>query len=67
MSISYAPKMSTSDLVLYLDSKNIYSYPGEPTTNIAYLTNNYLNSGSNWWINSGGVHLMIMIYQYQNR
>lgn len=29
------------------------SHLGEPTTNIAYSANNYLNSNSNWWFNSG--------------
>ena len=41
------------DLQLYYNRDFVKSFRGEATTNIAYTTNNYLNSGSNWWINSG--------------
>jgi len=41
------------DLQLYYNRDFVKSFRGEATTNIAYATNNYLNSGGNWWVNSG--------------
>ena len=54
MSQSAGPFTDRYGLVFGYDtSENVNSYKGEPTTNIAYATNNYLNSGSNWWVNGG--------------
>ena len=48
------PNTAESGLVFAYDTGNIItSYIGEPTTNIAYATNNNLNSGGNWWVNGG--------------
>ena len=41
------------DLQLYYNREWIKSFRGQATTNIAYSTNNYLNSNGNWWTNSG--------------
>jgi hypothetical protein len=41
------------DLQLYYNREFIKSFRGQATTNIAYATNNFLNSNSNWWVNSG--------------
>ena len=41
------------DLQLHYNRDFVKSFRGEATTNIAYATNNYLNSGGNWWVNSG--------------
>jgi hypothetical protein len=50
----YSPKTSTDGLVFHYDTGNtVRSYLGEPTTNLAYAVNPYLNSNSNWWINGG--------------
>lgn len=43
----------TNGLQLYYNREYVNSFRGEATTNIAYATNNNLNSGGNWWINSG--------------
>lgn len=54
MSQSAGPFTDRYGLVFGYDmSENINCYRGEPTTNIAYATNNYLNSNGNWWFNSG--------------
>lgn len=54
MSQSAGPFTDRYGLVFGYDmSENVNCYKGEPTTNIAYATNNYLNSGSNWWVNGG--------------
>jgi len=50
----YSPKTSADGLVFHYDTGNtVRSYLGEPTTNLAYAVNPYLNSNSNWWINGG--------------
>lgn len=50
----FSPKTSADGLVFHYDTGNtVRSYLGEPTTNLAYAANSYLNSNSNWWINSG--------------
>jgi hypothetical protein len=41
------------DLQLYYNREFPKSFRGQATTNIAYATNNFLNSNSNWWVNSG--------------
>ena len=41
------------DLQLYYNREFAKSFLGEATINIAYITNNYLNSNGNWWVNSG--------------
>jgi len=41
------------DLQLYYNREYLKSFKGEATGNIAYTTNNYLNSNGNWWTNSG--------------
>jgi hypothetical protein len=41
------------DLQLYYNREYAKSFRGQATTNIAYSTNNYLNSNGNWWVNSG--------------
>lgn len=54
MSQSAGPFTDRYGLVFGYDlSENVNTYRGEPTTNIAYATNNNLNSGSNWWVNGG--------------
>jgi len=54
MSQSSGPYTDRYGLVFGYDTSEIVnSYKGEPTTNIAYATNNSLNSGSNWWVNGG--------------
>lgn len=54
MSQSAGPFTDRYGLVFGYDiSENVNTYRGEPTTNIAYATNNNLNSTSNWWANSG--------------
>ncbi len=54
MSQSAGPYTNDYGLVFGFDTtENKNSFKGEPTTNIAYATNNSLNSGSNWWINAG--------------
>ena len=54
MSVQHANRgIVKKDLQLYYNRDFVKSFRGEATTNIAYATNNYLNSGSNWWINSG--------------
>lgn len=42
-----------NNLQLYYNREFLKSFRGEATTNIAYSTNNYLNSNGNWWTNSG--------------
>lgn len=55
MSQSAGPFTDRYGLVFGYDtSERVNSFKGEPTTNIAYGTNNNLNSGSNWWVNGGG-------------
>ena len=50
----FSPKTSADGLVFHYDTGNtVRSYLGEPTTNLAYAANSYLNSNSNWWINAG--------------
>ena len=50
----FSPKTSADGLVFHYDTGNtVRSYLGEPTTNLAYAVNSYLNSNSNWWINAG--------------
>jgi len=41
------------DLQLYYNREFPKSFRGQATTNIAYATNSFLNSNSNWWVNSG--------------
>lgn len=54
MATNHGLKTSVSGLVFAYDMYDLKnSYRGEPTTNIAYDTNNYLNSNGNWWVNSG--------------
>lgn len=54
MSIQHANRgIVKKDLQLYYNRENLKSFRGEATTNIAYSTNNYLNSNGNWWTNSG--------------
>ena len=54
MSIQHANRgIVKKDLQLYYNRENLKSFRGEATTNIAYSTNNYLNSNANWWVNSG--------------
>ncbi len=54
MSIQHANRgIVKKDLQLYYNRENLKSFRGEATTNIAYSTNNYLNSNGNWWVNSG--------------
>jgi hypothetical protein len=54
MSQSLGPNINNSGLIFSYDvTDTANSFKGEPTTNIAYATNNNLNSGSNWWINGG--------------
>lgn len=57
MSQSAGPFTDRYGLVFGYDtSENVNSYKGEPTTNIAYATNNNLNSGGNWWVNGGSTN-----------
>lgn len=44
MSLHHGTKIVTSGLVLMLDASNIKSFPGEPTTNYAYLQNPRIDS-----------------------
>ena len=54
MATNHGLKTSVSGLVFAYDMYDLKnSYRGEPVTNIAYATNNFLNSNSNWWVNSG--------------
>ena len=54
MSIQHANRgIVKKDLQLYYNREYIKSFRGEATTNIAYATNNNLNSNGNWWVNSG--------------
>jgi hypothetical protein len=54
MSIKTGLDYSENGLIFAFDTNDTNtSYFGETTTNIAYATNNYLNSNSNWWFNSG--------------
>jgi len=54
MATNHGLKTSVSGLVFAYDMYDLKnSYRGEPTTNIAYATNNFLNSNGNWWVNSG--------------
>ena len=54
MATNHGPKTTSTNLVFAYDMYDVVnSYRGEPTTNIAYATNNFLNSNSNWWVNSG--------------
>jgi len=41
------------NLQLYYNREYLKSFKGEATGNIAYTTNNYLNSNGNWWTNAG--------------
>lgn len=42
------------DAVLIIDMGDPACFRGAPTTNIGYSTSQYLDSGSNWWVNGGG-------------
>ena len=54
MSIQHANRgIVKKDLQLYYNREFAKSFRGEATINIAYSTNNYLNSNGNWWVNSG--------------
>ena len=54
MSVQHANRgIVKKDLQLYYNREFIKSFRGQATTNIAYATNNFLNSNSNWWVNSG--------------
>jgi hypothetical protein len=54
MSVKSGLDYSENGLIFAFDTNDTNtSYLGEPTTNIAYATNNYLNSNGNWWINGG--------------
>ena len=54
MSVKTGLDYSENGLIFAFDTNDTNtSYFGETTTNIAYATNNYLNSNSNWWFNSG--------------
>jgi len=54
MSIKTGLDYSENGLIFAFDTNDTNtSYFGETTTNIAYATNSYLNSNSNWWFNSG--------------
>jgi len=54
MSVQHANRgIVKKDLQLYYNREYIKSFRGEATTNIAYATNNNLNSNGNWWVNSG--------------
>ena len=54
MSVQHANRgVVKKDLQLYYNREFAKSFRGEATINIAYSTNNYLNSNSNWWVNSG--------------
>jgi hypothetical protein len=54
MPFSSGPNTVNDSIVFNYDiGDTANSYIGEPTTNIAYNQNNYLNSNSNWWTNSG--------------
>ena len=54
MSVQHANRgVVKKDLQLYYNREFIKSFRGQATTNIAYATNNFLNSNSNWWVNSG--------------
>jgi len=48
MGISIGPKIVSDGLVLYLDSGNLNSYPGEPTINLSYVADNQLDWTSTW-------------------
>lgn len=54
MAIQHANRgIVKNNLQLYYNREFQKSFPGEATTNIAYSTNNFLNSNANWWVNSG--------------
>ena len=54
MSVKTGLDYSENGLIFAFDTNDTNtSYFGETTANIAYATNNYLNSNSNWWFNSG--------------
>jgi hypothetical protein len=54
MSVKSGLDYSENGLIFAFDTNDTNtSYLGEVTTNIAYATNNFLNSNSNWWFNSG--------------
>ena len=54
MSVQHANRgIVKKDLQLYYNREFAKSFRGEATINIAYSTNNYLNSNGNWWVNSG--------------
>ena len=54
MSVQHANRgIVKKDLQLYYNREFAKSFRGEATINIAYITNNYLNSNGNWWVNSG--------------
>lgn len=54
MSIQHANRgIVKKDLQLYYNREFPKSFRGQATTNIAYATNSFLNSNSNWWVNSG--------------
>lgn len=54
MSIQHANRgVVKKDLQLYYNREFPKSFRGQATTNIAYATNSFLNSNSNWWVNSG--------------
>jgi hypothetical protein len=54
MSVKTGLDYSENGLIFAFDTNDTNtSYFGETTTNIAYATNSYLNSNSNWWFNSG--------------
>lgn len=54
MAIQHANRgIVKNNLQLYYNREFSKSFPGEATTNIAYSTNNFLNSNANWWVNSG--------------
>ena len=54
MSVQHANRgIVKKDLQVYYNREFAKSFRGEATINIAYITNNYLNSNGNWWVNSG--------------
>jgi hypothetical protein len=54
MSVQHANRgVVKKDLQLYYNREFPKSFRGQATTNIAYATNSFLNSNSNWWVNSG--------------
>lgn len=54
MSVKSGLEYTENGLIFAFDTRdNWNSYMGEPTVNLAYATNNSLNSNGNWWFNSG--------------